>query len=552
MSGIYKSLTPKDVRSTSFRAHKSVVATFDGSEVSTECTVYQAEHSLSSSYQFTRQGITNIDNGNSYYTNQFATTNGYYKTAVHAQLDHLFYKEYLSNNKATFGGGAPITLQYRDLGYKARVISFGTLKVGEGILPESLQITASGYRVQDDHNGNLLFVGAGSNGITAYDAADYDNTMMSLTFGRYYKYVDQGVVQVKESVPYGSYKLHTIYNNNSFQVLDTSGSVGVVFTPANTSSIQLNAPNNEFRTIYNLLNRDYAIAFRVKLANLPTTTAIVLSKQDQVTDFAVNLDGSLFVEKNVPTQHPYKISINNSGYVIFSKSDTVTTLTLTSTIPLATGTLYDIVVQRQGTTLSIYINGAPQGTTTDTFFNNVSGTNAGSKEQDCGNNCNLYVGNNYNNTLPLDGTLTYFHMFDRSLTSNEITNLYENWGWLGNYCGNIYYNLGLIVFTHPKLVNAALTNLKLKGTVSLREVETYCTVGPGDFNVTYNRSVHYWNPVHSQYEVDSKFTGSYFRPYVTTVGLYNDNNELLAVAKLSTPIQTSRKTDTTFVVRFDY
>jgi hypothetical protein len=46
-------------------------------------------------------------------------------------------------------------------------------------------------------------------------------------------------------------------------------------------------------------------------------------------------------------------------------------------------------------------------------------------------------------------------------------------------------------------------------------------------------------------------TGSYFQPYITTVGLYNDSNELIAVAKLGQPIPKSRYTDMTFVIALD-
>jgi hypothetical protein len=42
------------------------------------------------------------------------------------------------------------------------------------------------------------------------------------------------------------------------------------------------------------------------------------------------------------------------------------------------------------------------------------------------------------------------------------------------------------------------------------------------------------------------------RPYVTTVGLYNDNNELLAVAKLSKPIQKSFASELVVAVRLDF
>ena len=46
-------------------------------------------------------------------------------------------------------------------------------------------------------------------------------------------------------------------------------------------------------------------------------------------------------------------------------------------------------------------------------------------------------------------------------------------------------------------------------------------------------------------------TGSQFKPYVTSVGLYDDDGNLLVVGKLGQPIKASSETDTTFVIRFD-
>ena len=46
-------------------------------------------------------------------------------------------------------------------------------------------------------------------------------------------------------------------------------------------------------------------------------------------------------------------------------------------------------------------------------------------------------------------------------------------------------------------------------------------------------------------------TGSFFTPYVTQVGLYNEANQLVAVGKLSFPLPISQYTDTTILVNFD-
>jgi hypothetical protein len=46
-------------------------------------------------------------------------------------------------------------------------------------------------------------------------------------------------------------------------------------------------------------------------------------------------------------------------------------------------------------------------------------------------------------------------------------------------------------------------------------------------------------------------TGSDFRPYATTIGLYNENNQLLVVGKLATPYPIPANTDITFIVKWD-
>ena len=46
-------------------------------------------------------------------------------------------------------------------------------------------------------------------------------------------------------------------------------------------------------------------------------------------------------------------------------------------------------------------------------------------------------------------------------------------------------------------------------------------------------------------------TGSSFTPYATMLGLYNDENELLAVAKFAQPLPISPDTDTNVIIRMD-
>ena len=89
------------------------------------------------------------------------------------------------------------------------------------------------------------------------------------------------------------------------------------------------------------------------------------------------------------------------------------------------------------------------------------------------------------------------------------------------------------------------------------ENEIRCVARESDFNLSYNPTLvtgSYENGILCDFTTGSlEFSGSYsiFRPYVTTIGLYNDENELLMVAKLAKPIMLSPDTDTTFIVRYD-
>ena len=43
----------------------------------------------------------------------------------------------------------------------------------------------------------------------------------------------------------------------------------------------------------------------------------------------------------------------------------------------------------------------------------------------------------------------------------------------------------------------------------------------------------------------------YFSPYITTVGLYDEQQNLLAIGKLAQPLPSSPTTDTTIIINID-
>ena len=76
----------------------------------------------------------------------------------------------------------------------------------------------------------------------------------------------------------------------------------------------------------------------------------------------------------------------------------------------------------------------------------------------------------------------------------------------------------------------------------------FCDVRSGEFNHSQNPSFFTGS--------NAELVNSSFKTepvtYITTVGLYNDNNELLAVAKLSQPFKKDPNTEALIKVRLDY
>ena len=520
MSGVFKSLQPKDVRVTPYRAHKLFVTAFDTDQSSSVdgIKVYQARYTTNTSYDFYQPGFTNADVGNDYYESLFpTTTDGYLQTVLLRQLDAAFYEYYLTNNGSTLGDQF-INYQYRDLASVAKVISCANSVIGEGILPGSVVITGSGtgLTIVDDLYGNLKIVTAPGGVNSTGDPVDYDNVIYSNTFNKHYRYTQDNNLTLSDSVNYGNYRLQTQYSNVGFESIGTFGDVGVRL---DSSTVELIPNNNtDVLELLNFTNKDYAIAFGLRVSQ-SLNKQIVLAKQSTSTDWYIDSFGNAVQNTNAPSNYPYKIYVSGSNAnrkLYFEKTSGTKTLIATSSTALSSvNTYYDCVIQRSGSVIDMFVTNT-KTTTTDTFYN------ASSCETDdlgCANTSTIKIGSNYDGTLPISGTLNYLHIFDRALTIGEIDDLTKLDGNINRFCGNVFYKQGLIVITNPFAVKYQLTSMSYRSTTTLLETEVYCTVGPGDFTRTFNRSLQTWNPDKKTYEIGCKFTGSAFRPYVTTVGL---------------------------------
>ena len=165
----------------------------------------------------------------------------------------------------------------------------------------------------------------------------------------------------------------------------------------------------------------------------------------------------------------------------------------------------------------------------------------------------------------------------------------------GSVVGNFFYDDGLAVITNTGSYKDVGTNsgsdgfvIKFDSTQTIYEREYVCRADENEFQHTTNNSIKqgysssvavsgFELPLEANsnydefpYEIYGYATGSYkldgykigtkligeathseFATYVTSIGLYNDQNELLAVGKTAKPIKNDNELALTFVVRFD-
>ena len=96
--------------------------------------------------------------------------------------------------------------------------------------------------------------------------------------------------------------------------------------------------------------------------------------------------------------------------------------------------------------------------------------------------------------------------------------------------------------------------MSVENTTQLNTVQYVVNAGAGDFNYSSNPS---YVDASSQIRVKKTQSGSLQKnlpayAYVTGIGLYSPDGELLAVAKLSEPLKKTPSNEFTLRVRLDY
>ena len=186
------------------------------------------------------------------------------------------------------------------------------------------------------------------------------------------------------------------------------------------------------------------------------------------------------------------------------------------------------------------------------------------------------------------------NLYDVAYSSSYASRVPDS-NYSGSLVGNVFYNDGIVVITETGSYSSVATSngtdgftLKFNSSQTIYEREYVCVVGENEFQHTTNKSLkvgrsgsftmgsfitsslrgtrHDKFPYNlvgystssintDGYRIGTELIGeathSEFATYVTEIGLYNDNNELLAIGKLAKPIKNEKEMALTFVVRFD-
>ena len=156
-----------------------------------------------------------------------------------------------------------------------------------------------------------------------------------------------------------------------------------------------------------------------------------------------------------------------------------------------------------------------------------------------------------------------------TVTDDGNSNLIDS---ASNHKGNVFYDRGLIVLTEGITDNVTISSFELsyRSTMTIYENEVFLSVNESEFNVSQNPSAYdgtnkiKLKTIQStieptkfggfgEYDYSSSVdtTGSYLAPFITTIGLYDNELNMVAVCKLPKPIKSLPDYPLNFIVRFD-
>jgi hypothetical protein len=204
--------------------------------------------------------------------------------------------------------------------------------------------------------------------------------------------------------------------------------------------------------------------------------------------------------------------------------------------------------QKSGSELQIWITGSKIASASDASSFSTK------------NDALVFIGTNGNKTAFFTGSIAQVMIFASALTSSTtVSNLSSSLDNSPNV-GNVIYEHGMVIITKPGSYQNFLLSgssdsytVSFSSSIQTTEQRYKCKIEPDEFDFTYNPSTF-----DNDGNIKNTFTSSLsplstgsFSPYITTIGLHNENGDLVAVGKLGQPVKKSTKTPLNFIVKYD-
>jgi len=517
----YNRIRQNDITVTPFKAYRTW--TFTSASDSSYVTPLRAIHV---------NGLPAI--GSNVVFNNATNPNGSYQFIIYNSLNHLFYRR-AGEPYNTFGQNN-VSKTTKLLFQSASVFSIPQLRVGEGIKPASFNL-----------QGN--FVSAASYGSAIYGSAVYgfigasQFNIQSDRYGNLYDIAYDTASIVAGVTYYEGFNEYFDTDRIKYNISNVTFAPGVPTSNGLQESVGLSAyfDGSSYirKTVAGLYNRDnnYAVSLFVSASNVGSDNQLIIGK----------------TSADSVSQYPFKLELSSSNQIVASAagaSNFVAQITSSTSITDWT----HVVINKSGSSLQLYLDGALESSITSTLLAPVSNPLSASARID--NNDDVYIGGYNSNSFNLTGYLDEIRIFNQSLTTSNISALNDrNEATMGfiqtNHVGNVFEKQGLAVlssidYRYRYVLDSEYT-ASYKSTMTIYELGVIVRTPRGTMNVSTNPTTL----LDDDFTIASFATGSDFQPYITTIGLYNNRNEMVAVAKLAQPIKKREDVDINFLVRVD-
>tara|TARA_R110000782_G_scaffold34607_8_gene82649 strand:+ start:1389 stop:3218 length:1830 start_codon:yes stop_codon:yes gene_type:complete len=527
--------------------------------------------------------------------------------SVWDNLWHMYYRDWPNHGQVFCTSGD--SREHRELYDTAYVISVPHYIYGQQLHKGSVELSFTSnapsgathtINLKDDGFGNLYNSAyATSSGNTKdLSVPPNEGTVVYLPFKDLtpYQYMpSHGKGYLNQQLALGSIQDFSMYQNkiSSNRVKVITGSyygTGIEFTGkyGDSTTIATGSTEQKFLESWSyakidpdyaqndqvdfIENEDFAVCFYLKVNasqysgsnSFPTSTILShVIKTQNSESFIIGTDANDLSTGDNNSQYPFKIYFNNSnGHLCASRKDgsgNVGTC-IADGDDIRDGVWRHIIFQKSGSDLDLYVNYSlntgDHGTMVDSGqIRNQNPIILGGQQYSLEGITNPTTNtrpSEFYMTRPFGGQMDEFRIYSGSLSSAQINYMSASSGTGQNHWGNVFYEHGQIVLTHPSssyISKAPRTaNVKFRNTTRITENLFTCEAKASEYNQTFNPSTI---SNHKTKELHKYTNSNTWTPYITRIGLYNDAGELLVIGSLAQPIQKMVDYDMSFVVRFD-